>query len=206
MANVLKIKLNEAEDRIINGENPQDVFDIVAEEFSAHDSDGRYARARIAHKIRFTPSLETRNNLRIHRICLIIFLFISAIAVFLNKQSRFEVFSFFSFNSVPSFFFFVLNNIYVWIYLFCSFAMFRWRLDIVWAIIFFTAIDFLRVFLLFPEHLHIEPFFAALRLSVVFISLILSLFIIIKSQNRYSIDKKSHSILFKKSKNTLLDE
>lgn len=206
MANVLKIKLDEAEDRIINGGKPQDVFDAVTGDYSVDDSDGRYACSRIAQRIRFTPSLPTRKKLKIHRICLIIFLFAAAIAVFLNKQSRFEVFAFFTFNSLPSFFLFLLNNIYVWIYLFCAFAMFRWRLGVVWATLYFTIIDFIRILLLFPEHVLVTPNLAVIRLAVVFISLLLSFYIIVKSQNRYTIDKTNHAFRFITPKKTPANE
>lgn len=196
MANALKIKLNEAENRIVNGLMPQEVFDKVSSNYSANDVDGRYARSRIAKKIRFTPSLPTRRRLASLRVLLIIFLFFAAIVVFLNKQNRFEVFGFFLFNSIPSFIFFFINNIFVWIYLFCAFALLRWRLSIVWATISFTAIDLIRVSFLFPEHLSINPVMAVLRLLTIFIVLIFSIIIISKSQNRYKIDKKNYSISF----------
>ncbi|MDD4848818.1 MAG: hypothetical protein PHR53_08670 [Bacteroidales bacterium] len=196
MATTLKYKLVEAEDRMVNGMNPQDVFDIVAADYSTEDVDGRYACNRIAQKIRFTPSLSTRKKLNTLRFCLIVLLFIAAIAVFLNKQSRFEVFAFFTFNSFPSLIFFIFNNIYVWIYLFCAFSMFRWRLNFVWATIYFALLDFIRIAVLFPEHLQIAPMIAVLRLTIVFITLLLSIFMIIKAQNRYKVDPKDHSYHF----------
>lgn len=197
MANTLKTKLNEAEGRIVNGITPQEAFDTVSHDYSVEDFDGRYARSRIAKKIRFTPSLPTRKKLAPLRSLLIILLFFTAIVVFLNKQNRFEVFGFFLFNSIPSFIFFFFNNIFVWIYLFCAFSLLRWRLNIVWATISFTAIDLIRVAFLFSEHVTINPIMAWLRLFTVLVSLVFSIIIITKSQNRYTVDKKDFSIRFK---------
>lgn len=196
MANQLKSKFSEVEDRIVNGLSPQEVFDTVSAEYSTDSSDDRFARRQIAKKIRFMPSMKNRTRSLVYRIFLIFFLISSAIIVFFNKQNRFEVFGFFMFNSLPSFFFFLINNIFVWIYLICAIAMMRWKVGVVWATISFTLIDLFRISMLLPDHLEVAPFMAAARFVVVFIVLILSILVIYRTQNRYQIDKKTHSIRF----------
>lgn len=196
MANVLKIKLNEAENRIISGQKPQDVFDTVTLDFSLNDPDERYACFRIAQKIRYTIALKTRKKIQKYRILLMLLLICSAIIVFFNNPNRFEVFSFFTFNSIPSFVFFIYNNIFLWIYLFCAIALLRWKMRYVWATIYFTIIDFVRVLILFPDQYSINSLMAILRLSIVLITFILSVYIVFKSQNRYKTDKINHVFTF----------
>jgi hypothetical protein len=184
MQKVLKEIKADVQALILEGKEPQTVYERVCEKYSANEKDSRFLQKFIAKKVKHTVIPKNRKEFRFSYHLYLISLWVAFVVTIVSKQHRVEALGIGSFSSVSLVTGFVVFNLFAWIYLYLAVRSLRFNLSIAYQALFIALVDVVRLGILFPVHWIETPFFAILRLIPPLLVIIFGTFYVLNCRNQ----------------------